>query len=240
MLCFDCDTVCTGSLKPLLTMNLEDATVWGVQDTVNPYFIKAIGRDYNYRYINCGGVIVLNLKKWREYGMEEQFVDYITECDGNPPFVDQGTINKLCKTNILPPSYNVINPMFMYSVKQIKKLFKIKNYYTQEEIDKAKKEPIVIHYTGELYNRPWCLGCTHPLKQYYLYYIEKTPWAGNIIEKPFSKNCRIQNWIYYHCPFIVYFMMIRFIEIRHRFVKRRMYGDTKNMQYINEGSGLSS
>lgn len=224
MLCFDCDTVCTGSLKSLLTMDLKEATVWGVQDTVNPYFVKAIGRKSDYRYINCGGVIVINLKKWREIGIEKQFIDYITEWGGNPPFVDQGTINKLCKTDVLPPGYNVINPMFMYPVKQIKKLFKIKTYYTQDEIDKAKKEPVVIHYTGELYNRPWFNGCTHPLKQYYLDYLAKTPWAGNISDKPLSKNGKIQNRVYYHYPFGVYLLMIRFIEMRHKLLKRSMRG----------------
>lgn len=227
MLCFDCDTVCVGSLKPLLTMDLENATVWGVQDTVNPYFVKAIGRDSHYRYINCGGVIVLNLKKWREMDMEQQFVAYITEHGGNPPFVDQGAINKLCETGVLPPTYNVINPMFMYPVKRIKKLFKIKNYYTQSEIDDAKENPVVIHYTGERYNRPWCYGCDHPLKEYYLEILEMTPWAGNIIDKPLSKNCKIQNWIYDYCPFWVYFLMIRFIEVRHTFFKRSMKGDTQ-------------
>ena len=65
MLCFDCDTVCTGSLKQLLTFDMKGASVWGVQDTVNPYFVQAIGKDETYRYINCGGVIVINLEDWR-------------------------------------------------------------------------------------------------------------------------------------------------------------------------------
>lgn len=227
ILSFDCDTVCTGSLRQLLEMDIGNASVLGVQDTVNPYFIKAIGKDKNYRYINCGGVIVIDLKKWRELDMEKKFIDYITKWNGNPPFVDQGTINKLCTTDILPPKYNVINPMFMFSVKRIKKLFRLNTYYSQKEIDIAKEKPIVIHYTGELFNRPWCFGCTHPLKQYYLYYQEKTPWAGKIIDKPFSINCKIQNWVYYHCPFLIYWLMIRFIEVRHKLVKSSMKGDTK-------------
>lgn len=228
MLCFDCDTVCTGSLRHLLEFDMKGASVWGVQDTVNPYFVRAIGKDKQYRYINCGGVIVIDLESWRKSGIESKFIEYITEWNGNPPFVDQGTINKLCKTEILPPIYNVINPMFMYSVKQIKRLFKIKTYYTQDEIEVAKKNPIVIHYTGELYNRPWCQDCTHPLKQYYWNYLKKTPWAGkNSDDKPLSRNCKIQNWIYNKCPFFVYWLMIRFIELRHYLVKRSMKGDTK-------------
>jgi lipopolysaccharide biosynthesis glycosyltransferase len=190
--------------------------------------VRAIGKYSDYRYINCGGVIVLDLKSWRETNMEQRFIDYITQWNGNPPFVDQGTINKICRTGVLSPVYNVINPMFMYSVKEIKKLFKVNNYYTQAEIDNAKENPVVIHYTGEMYNRPWCYGCTHPLKQYYLEYLEKTPWAGLMEEKELSKNCKIQNWVYNYCPSFVYLIMIRFIEIRHILMKRSMKGDTKN------------
>jgi len=224
ILCFDCDTVCTGSLSDLLTMDMNGATVMGVQDTVNPFFVNAIGLTNEDRYINCGGVILIDLKAWREQGIEEKFIEYVTEWSGNPPFVDQGTINKICKTDVLPPEYNVINPMFMYTVDQIKDLFKIKNYYSQEEIDRAKKNPIVIHYTGEMYNRPWCVGCTHPLKDVYLEYLEKSPWAGNIITKPLSRNCKIQNWVYEHCPYFVYKLMIRFIELLHKVSKRSMVG----------------
>jgi hypothetical protein len=37
-----------------------------------------------------------------------------------------------------------------------------------------------------------------------------------------SQNCRIQNWIYYHCPFFVYELMVRFIHVRHLLQKRVM------------------
>lgn len=228
ILCFDCDTVCAGSLKDLLTIDMNGCSVLGVQDTVNPFFVREIGMSRKDRYINCGGVIVINLKQWREEDTEKKFIDYVTEWSGNPPFVDQGTINKICKTGILSPKYNVINPMFMYSVKQIKDLFKIDTYYSQKEIDEAKKSPIIIHYTGEMYNRPWCYGCTHPLKNVYLKYLDKSPWKGNIIKKELSTNCKIQNFIYKKCPYFVYKMMIRFIEYRHRLMKRNMKGDTES------------
>ena len=199
----------------------------GVQDTVNPYFVKAIGLSSDDRYINCGGVILIDLNKWREDKQEETFVNYVSEWNGNPPFVDQGTINKLCKTGILPPSYNVINPMFMYTVEQIKDLFRINNYYSQEEIDDAKNNPVIIHYTGELYNRPWCYECTHPLKDVYLHYLEMSPWKGNLYNNSLSRNCKIQKFVYEKCPYYVYKLMIRFIEFRHNFMKRSMKGDTK-------------
>lgn len=52
----------------------------------------------------------------------------------------------------------------------------MKTYYSQNEIENAKKKPKVIHFTGELFNRPWFLNCSHPMKQIYLDYLAKSPW----------------------------------------------------------------
>lgn len=224
MLVFDCDTVVTASLLDLLDIDMSDTFVAGVQDTVNPYFVNKIGLSHSDRYINCGGVIVVNLLLWEKCGMEKKAVDYISKFNGNPPFVDQGTINHICKghVKILPPGYNLINPMFMFPVNKLKKLFKMKTYYEQDEIEYAKQHPIVIHFTAELYNRPWALNCDHPMKAIYLNYLNKSPWNKPLSNIPLSKNCKIQKWIYENCPYFVYVLMIRFITIRHKLMKRIM------------------
>jgi len=224
MLTFDCDTIITGSLKDLLDYDMSDTLLAGVQDTINPYFVHKIGLTNKDRYINCGGVIVLNLKLWRQRNIEQKCIDYVLKYDGNPPFVDQGTVNYICRNNkkVLPPNYNVINPMFMFPVKKIKSLFKMETYYSQAEIEEAITNPIVIHFTGELFNRPWFESCTHPLKDEYLKYLDQSPWAGVLPDKKLSKNGRIQHWIYYKCPFFIYKLMIRFIELRHRLTTRVM------------------
>ena len=225
MLTFDCDTIVSGSLADLLDVDMTDTLVAGVQDTVNPYFVHKIGLTNKDRYINCGGVILLNLKLWREMGIESKCVDYVMSFDGNPPFVDQGTINHICKDKkkILPPEYNLINPMFMFPVDKIKRLFRMETYYSQEEIEYAMKHPKVIHFTGELYNRPWFSNCDHPMKQVYLDYLAQSPWKDNLpVFKPMSKNCKIQKWIYDNCPFCVYELMVRFIHVRHKVQKRIM------------------
>jgi lipopolysaccharide biosynthesis glycosyltransferase len=225
MLVFDSDTIVTGSLKDLLTMNIDNVLFAGVQDTVNPFFVKKIGLTSNDQYLNCGGVIVLNLHLWREMDIEQKCIDYVMKFNGNPPFVDQGTINHICKDHkqILPPAYNVINPMFMFPVSRIKHLFRMKKYYSQQEIDYAIANPVVIHFTGELYHRPWFSNCTHPLKHIYLKYLAMSPWKDNQpIFKEMSRNCRIQKFVYEKMPYLFYVMMIRFIEIRHKLSKRIM------------------
>lgn len=218
MLYIDSDTIVTGSLLELLDVDMTNMQIAGVQDTLNPYFIRKTGLKNEDRYINGGGVILLNLKEWRKSDLEEKCLDYVFSFEGNPPFDDQGTLNHVCKDHvrILPPEYNLMPPMYQFSVKKIKRLFQMKTYYSQEEVDFAIQHPKVIHFTAEFYNRPWFKNCTHPMKRVYVDYLTKSPWSDSeLTEKEMSKNCRIQNWIYTHCPFFVYLLMVRFIHVRH-------------------------
>lgn len=218
----DSDTIINSSLKNLFDIDMSNKLVAGVQDTVNSYYVINIGLNNNHRYINDGGIIVLNLDLWRKMGIVKKCIDFIYKFNGNPPHNDQGTINHVCAgyIEILPASYNVMPPMFNFTSKQILSLFKMKQYYTQSELDKAISTPIVIHYTDEFFNRPWFSNCTHPLKNLYLSYKAKSPWKDVPLKyKELSKNCKIQNRVYANCPFWVYKLMIRFIEYKHRLNK---------------------
>ena len=218
----DSDTVITGSLKELISIDITNCLVAGVQDTVNPYYILNIGLNLNHRYINDGGVIVLNLELWRKKEITNKCIDFIRKFNGNPPHNDQGTINAVCKgcIKILPACYNVMPPHFKFTREQIVSLFKMNTYYSQNELDEAVKNPIVIHYTDEFFNRPWFRNCTHPFKEVYLRYLSMTPWKDCDIQfKELTRNCKIQNWVHKNCPFFVYKSMIRLIELKHKIKK---------------------
>ena len=91
---------------------------------------------------------------------------------------------------------------------------------TKDELEEAIKNPFVIHYTDEFFNRPWFKNCTHPLRHLYIKYLSLTPWKGcELQHKELTRNCKIQNWVYSNCPFFVYKLMIRFIEFKHRIKK---------------------
>lgn len=224
ILYFDSDTIVSGSIKELLNLNLDNYLVAGVQDTVNPYYLFQIGLNNSDQYINSGGVLILNLKLWKKMGIEQKCIEFIKKFNGNPPHNDQGTINNTCKgfIKIIHPKYNLMNPMFMFSSKQVYSLFKMKNYYSQEQLDEATRDPVVVHFTSEFFNRPWFKNCTHPMKEIYIDYLNRSPWSSELSEYRLSKNCRIQNWVYYNCPFFIYKLMIRFIELRHLITERKI------------------
>lgn len=219
----DSDTVINKSLRNLLSVDMTNSLVAGVQDTVNPYYLYKIGLDNSYKYINDGGVIILNLALWRKMNIVQKSINFIMKFNGNPPHNDQGTINKVCagRIKILPASYNVMAPMFNFTSKQILSLFEMKVYYSQSELNEAVNNPIVIHYTDEFFNRPWFSNCTHPLKNLYLEYLAKSPWKDTRLKfKELTKNCKIQNWVYENCPFPIYKLMIYFIKYKHIFKRK--------------------
>jgi len=214
----DSDTIIDGSLKGLQTWNMTDTLVAGVSDTVNPYYKQLIGLGRDDRYICCGGVILLNLKLWRERNITKKCVDFIGRYNGNPPHNDQGVINYVCRGHIgiLPAHYNVMSPMFAFPASRLKRIFLLKEYYSQKEIATAVQAPFVIHYTDEFYNRPWFSNCTHPLKHIWMRYFLRSPWAWQkLTVKKLSGNCRIQNFVYKKCPFCFYILMVRFITRKH-------------------------
>jgi lipopolysaccharide biosynthesis glycosyltransferase len=214
----DIDTVIVDSLHDLEQVNLKNYFVAGVQDTVNPYYLKLMGLPATHRYICSGGIILLNLKLWREKQLVPETVDVINRFKGNPPHHDQGALNYVCKGKILiiPVKYNVMPPIFKFTSAQLRDLFRLPDYYTQKELNDAISSPVVIHYTEEFFHRPWQRNCTHPYMKYYRSQLANSPWADvQLEEKPVSRNCRIQNWMVKYAPYFLYKCMIRFIEYKH-------------------------
>ncbi|MCY2687793.1 glycosyltransferase family 8 protein [Salinimicrobium sp. TH3] len=217
---FDSDTIINDSIHEIINIDLGEALVAGIQDSVNPYYLHEIGLETSEKYINSGGVLILNLALWRKMGIEQKCLDFLKKFNGNPPHNDQGTINNICKgyIKILHPKFNLMNPMLLFNAKQIKDLFKIQEYYSQIQLKEAVNNPVVIHFTTEFFDRPWFHNCTHPLKNIFLGYMKSSPWNLKLEKNKLSKNCRIQNWIYDNCPLKIYKLMIRYIEIKHRFI----------------------
>ena len=112
--------------------------VAGVWDTVDSLFLEKIGLRAHDKYINAG-ILLINLKKWREERLEDRFMDFVKSFDGNVPHHDQGVINGVCKDNksILGARYNVTSNIYTFSLKTIKRLYFMDDYYSLEELEEA-------------------------------------------------------------------------------------------------------
>lgn len=143
------DDICVrADLSQLYNTNLEDNYVAGV--LACGYYIieskhhcKLLNIPSTKQYINTG-VILYNLNKLRKDNITQKFVEL---SDKEWPSFDQDVMNIVCygKIKVLSPKYNLMtNHLFIDDIR-------LNDLYTKEEIEEAKKNPLLIHFL----EKPW-------------------------------------------------------------------------------------
>lgn len=200
----DIDAIVVANLKNLYNTNISNYAIAGVRD-INPIQRhKKVGLQKNDSYINSG-MILWNLDYCREINFTQQCIDFVKERKGVVDAMDQGTINGvLGKQNlikILPPKYNAFTALFQLNRNQIKKIYGLPSYYSDNEILEARTSPVFVHFTPNMTTRPWVENCKHPLKNVYWLYRSKTSYKKKILNK--DKRClklKILGFCYRNCP----------------------------------------
>lgn len=169
ILYLDSDTVIMSSLLELWRIDLLHAYIAGVAMPYTDYIKKKVGLSSTMDYF-CDGIVMINLEKWRKCNVAQKCRIYIEKKNGNPYMLSEGVINAVAgKYRVtLPPKYNLMSTMILWDAAQIRELFQVTNFYTQKEIEQARKDPVIIHYLNELYIRPWYSNSNHPYRIAYV------------------------------------------------------------------------
>lgn len=220
VLYLDCDSAINGSFFDLWTLDMEDNICLAVQDNVSAYFKTSIGMAKEDIYFNSG-VLLIDLKKWRDLDMQNKAINMIIKYNGSVPHHDQGVINSICYKKIkkVHPKYNFQCPMFEYTPEQLNEL--IDNYYSAEELKEAFENPVFIHYTEGYSNRPWRKNSTHPLKSIYRKYQDMTEYKGDYEDRDLNANAKKMLWAYKNLPFFLYKKILYLIEVRKNILRRK-------------------
>lgn len=127
VLFIDCDTLVMQDLTPLWEMDMGDKWLYGVDDCRGAAYRTNLGLQPTDNYIN-NGVLLVDLDAWRKNNVEDMFLRYIRENQGDITFVDQGVQNgvlsKLGRSGILHPKYNCMTVFFAFDYKNLIKLRK--------------------------------------------------------------------------------------------------------------------
>ena len=215
----DPDTLILDNIESLFKIDFGNNLIAGVTECLPTYHKEASHMYENDQYIN-GGMVLCNLKKWREENFEEK----ATIRAADTRFLlnyDQGIINDLCKGRILvlPPRYNVLAEVFEFkSAKKIKKRYGFKKYYTQEEIDEALAKPAIIHFTGFLYGKPMSAKCTHPYSNYFQNQLKMCPWKVSLSNKELDSRKKFRRWALDHLPFWLYLCIESIFDVRRKWL----------------------
>ena len=192
VLYLDADTLVLNNLDELFSIDLKENYIGGVVDgvaaNITKYFYK--GEIKPIPFVNAG-VLLVNLEKWRENNIAETSLFLIKSYPEKNFLNDQNLINIISGNDVLllDPKYNVMSESFYVSYEKILRLNSyfgvIENFYTKEEIDNSLRNPTVVHFITQLWDRPWIpqIGlfnheCKNPYNKCYHHYKDISLWSG--------------------------------------------------------------
>jgi lipopolysaccharide biosynthesis glycosyltransferase len=203
----DCDIIVRNSLKELLDTDIDKYALAAVyQDDpnlINGDEYERLNIPSKYGYFNAG-VLLINLRYWREYEVESKLLNYIYSNYSNIRFHDQDTLNGVlfaqtlclsCKWNVL--SYFLKNEIFHFTLSRCIE-------YKDELISGVGENPTVVHFVSR--PKPWTWECVHPFKKDYYYYLQYTPFASwrpkVVLSKQVFKDKLKHFFPFYILPFV--------------------------------------
>lgn len=195
VLYLDCDTLIRGDLSELWSVDIEESLLAGVTDTTGKQARSSIGLSTESHYVNAG-VLLVNLKRWREENIEQRMFDYLVSQKYNVEFNDQGVINHVCskKTHLVGPEYNFMMPYERYSRRQLLRITQRKKFYEDEQIELAKDGPKIIHFAGYAFNRPWFYGAKGKYVNEFLLKMDESGFETKLKEQPQNYKFRMRKF----------------------------------------------
>lgn len=169
----DCDIAVNEDIGELWDMDLGKQSLFAVRDSVG--VVSQPGGLVNYRelgippgahYFNAG-VLLMNLKKWRERDTGERTLSYLRDNHAIIQLADQEALNA-----VLWDDWGELDYRWNWQIVwRNYRLGRAKMVWVPE----ATRKSIVHFITGE---KPWLPGCDYDEKKYFFEYLDRTEWAG--------------------------------------------------------------
>lgn len=174
LLYLDSDIIVRHSLEDLWNTDLDNYSIGVVPDVGEGVIDKYNRLRYppHNGYFNSG-VLLINLKKWRDEQIYVKFDKFIQEKSDWIKLHDQDVLNRIFYDDklILPIKYNFQEGFLWNDI--------FYDYWKYEkQVLAARKDPVIIHYTD---SKPWIENCDHPMKDVFFKYRKETEWANTPI-----------------------------------------------------------
>ena len=161
VLYLDCDIIVRHSLKELFETNLTDLACCVVEDQNGDDLRLHNPINMFSRYFNSG-MLLMNLKYWREHNIAKKLIDYIANFNGQLMCPDQDALNAVLEGKVAFLDYKYNFQQGFYGNLDWLQANK------WPAVRESQKDPIILHYTGR--EKPWHKDCKHPLVGEFDYY----------------------------------------------------------------------
>ena len=200
VLMIDSDTLVVGSIRSLWQLSLEGNVMAAVPE-IGLYSKISSSEDYDvlYKsdlYFNTG-VILYDLKAWRENKIGNIISECIRKHNKEFKIVDQTILNLAINDKIYPLElkYNYYTAVHGIKYKTMRSHFPVKSVFSEVEFSDAHSSPVIIHFVGFPFERPWFRKGQTPYKDVYISYLQKTSWKDEPLEE-YKKNKNFVFLIY--------------------------------------------
>jgi hypothetical protein len=178
--CFylDSDIVVNGSISDIINIDLDGKYLAAVEDQgFNRH--AELGMNINSKYFN-GGVLLLNLKKWRSANIKSRVISFVKKSPDVIQLTDQCGLNAVIDGEWvdLDSKYN-----FQTHIPANSSV----GYNTTDEL------PVIVHYAGS--SKPWHMNYINPFKELYWHYRSQTLYKSH-----FPDDFSLLNTIRYIMP----------------------------------------
>lgn len=177
----DCDLIVDEDIGKLWDIEIKDNYLLAVPEmhrdclyASSPCgikFYKELGIEPHSRIFNSG-VLVINVKKWRQDNIANRIMDYLVEYKEHIRWNDQDGMN-----GILAGKYGELNPRWNLLTQL---LYEYSSWKTspldKDSYNKTVRNPYIIHFNTN--SKPWQKGNIHPYKDLFFYYLDMTQWKG--------------------------------------------------------------
>lgn len=227
----DSDTMVLDKIDELWNTELQGHPIAGVDDCMGKVALVKT-QHLKPDAIHCNaGMYLIDLSVWRKENWTEKFHHYIKGLFDKHIALggyEEEVITKVVgeRMMVLPPKYNLMTLEQVFTYKELLRFRQPLRYYTEAQIEEAKKYPVITHTTNFFYirKRIYEENSDHPMRSQYVKYRAMTPWKNEpaMTVTPTFKQ-KIQKDIWHVIPKAVAIVAGNFVrnEVRPRLEKKR-------------------
>lgn len=131
------------------------------------------------RYFQSG-VLVINLKLWRERNVSERVFQYLAEHKDRVQFLDQGALNAV----LFDDWFRLDQRWNQVSTSLLPERW-VAPAYSRAEWVSSRNSPFIVHYDGKY--KPWNADYKKPRSSFFVRYLKMTPYWRRVDISPFAK-----------------------------------------------------